>query len=569
MSFLDVSYETPVRATTAKRLRDYQWVGAIPFILVHLLPLLAFFTGTKWQDWVVCVALYWIRMFGITGVYHRYFSHRTYKTSRWFQFVLALLAMSSSQKGVLWWAANHRTHHKLSDQDGDPHDSRRGFWYSHVGWLYDHNEATDYGKVKDLARYPELVFLNKLWFLPPLALGSRRVGDLGLVGLAHRLLPEHRRALARHLHDQLALAHLRHAALRRRRHQHEQLVARDHHDGRRLAQQPPPLHGLDAPGLLLVGVRLHLLHPARAFGRRSRLGHQRAPAARVRPEHVEVGNEARARERARAHRPGSRSDARRVTPGSARTDPLGFAAVPPDDGRKLPTGRLKRLVRMAGVGARAGAGFVLSKSGVDAAEYAADVLGTLRGLAAKVGQTLSYVDGIVPEAQRESYERAMAKLRNAAPHSSSEAIRHVVEEELGGPVERLFASFDPEPFASASIGQVHRARLPDGRAVAVKVQHPGIATAVESDLKNAGIVERLVATFAPKGVKPKAAYDEVAKRFREELDYELEAEHQRAFAAFHAGDPKISIPAVIGERSARRVLTSELSEGLSLEQARR
>jgi stearoyl-CoA desaturase (Delta-9 desaturase) len=170
VSFLDVSYETPVRTHAAKRLRDYQWVGAIPFILVHLLPLLAFFTGTKWQDWVVCVALYWIRMFGTTGVYHRYFSHRTYKTSRWFQFVLALIAMSSSQKGVLWWAAAHRTHHKLSDQDGDPHDSRRGFWYSHVGWLYDHNEATDYGKVKDLARYPELVFLNKLWFLPPLAL---------------------------------------------------------------------------------------------------------------------------------------------------------------------------------------------------------------------------------------------------------------------------------------------------------------------------------------------------------------------------------------------------------------
>ncbi|HVR20388.1 MAG TPA: AarF/ABC1/UbiB kinase family protein [Polyangiaceae bacterium] len=241
--------------------------------------------------------------------------------------------------------------------------------------------------------------------------------------------------------------------------------------------------------------------------------------------------------------------------------------MPPDNGRKLPTGRLKRLVRMAGVGARTGAGFVLSKSGVNAAEYAAEVLGSLRGLAAKVGQTLSYVDGLVPEAQRESYERALGKLRDSTPRSSATAIRQVVEEELGGPIERLFASFDPEPFASASIGQVHRARLPDGRAVAVKVQHPGIATAVESDLKNAGIAEGLIATFAPKGVDPKAAYDEVAKRFREELDYELEAEHQRAFAAFHAGDPKISIPGVIDDRSARRVLTSELSEGLSLEQA--
>jgi stearoyl-CoA desaturase (delta-9 desaturase) len=171
VSFLSVSYDPPAPTTRARKLSEYEWFGAIPFMLVHALPLLAFWTGTKWQDWAVCVALYWIRMFGVTGVYHRYFSHRTYKTSRFFQFLLALLAMSSSQKGVLWWAANHRTHHKLSDLDGDPHDSRRGFWYSHMGWLYDHTAATDYGKVRDLARYPELVFLNKLWFIPPLLLG--------------------------------------------------------------------------------------------------------------------------------------------------------------------------------------------------------------------------------------------------------------------------------------------------------------------------------------------------------------------------------------------------------------
>jgi stearoyl-CoA desaturase (delta-9 desaturase) len=171
VSFLTPSFDPPVRHPPAKRLRDYQWFGAVPLILVHLLPLLAFYTGTKMQDWVVCIALYWIRMFGVTGVYHRYFAHRTYKTSRVFQFVLALIAMSSSQKGVLWWASNHRVHHKFSDKDGDPHDSRRGFWYSHIGWLYDHREATDYSKIRDMARYPELVFLNKLWFLPPAALG--------------------------------------------------------------------------------------------------------------------------------------------------------------------------------------------------------------------------------------------------------------------------------------------------------------------------------------------------------------------------------------------------------------
>src|SRR5678816_4038943 len=91
-------------ARRATRLSEYEWVGAIPFILVHLAPLLAFWTGTRWQDWAVCVGLYWMRMFFVTAFYHRYFSHRTYKTSRWFQFVMAFLTMTSSQKGVLWWA---------------------------------------------------------------------------------------------------------------------------------------------------------------------------------------------------------------------------------------------------------------------------------------------------------------------------------------------------------------------------------------------------------------------------------------------------------------------------------
>jgi stearoyl-CoA desaturase (delta-9 desaturase) len=183
VSFLNISFDPPVRPRVATKLSEYQWFGAIPFIAVHLLPLLAFWTGTHWQDWACCVVLYWARMFGVTGAYHRYFSHRTYKTSRVFQFLLAFLAMTSSQKGVLWWASNHRTHHKLSDKDGDPHDSRRGFWYSHVGWLYDYREATDYGKVRDLARYPELVFLNEYWVIPPIALGVGVYLLLGWSGL--------------------------------------------------------------------------------------------------------------------------------------------------------------------------------------------------------------------------------------------------------------------------------------------------------------------------------------------------------------------------------------------------
>ncbi len=233
----------------------------------------------------------------------------------------------------------------------------------------------------------------------------------------------------------------------------------------------------------------------------------------------------------------------------------------------LPTGRLGRVVRLAGVGARAGAGFIVSKSGPDAAEYAAEVLGTLRGLAAKVGQTLSYVDGLVPEAQRETYERALARLRDRAPRSSPDAIRGLIEDELGAPIGKLFETFDERPFASASIGQVHRATLPDGRQVAVKVQHPGIASAVESDLKNAGLMQGLVSALGPRGLNAQAAYDEVATRFREELDYELEAERQRAFAKLHAGDEKIKIPEVMPERSSRRVLTTALAGGISYERA--
>lgn len=237
------------------------------------------------------------------------------------------------------------------------------------------------------------------------------------------------------------------------------------------------------------------------------------------------------------------------------------------DERKLPEGRLGRLVRMAGVGARTGASLLLSKDGAGAAQQAAEVLGTLRGLAAKVGQMASYVDGIVPEAHRASYETALRSLRAAAPTSSPAAIRDVVEEDLGAPIDRLFAEWEELPFASASIGQVHRAVLPDGLEVAVKVQHPGIARAVESDLENASVVQGLVAAVGPRELNSKSVLEEIKQRFREELDYTLEAERQTRFRALHAGDPTIHIPAVIEERSAARVLTSELARGAALDDA--
>ena len=176
----------PVRGhgKIARRLRDYEWFGALPFISVHIAALGAFWTGARWQDWLCCVVLYWTRMFGVTGVYHRYFAHRSYKTSRFMQFVLAFWAQTSSQKGALWWAAHHRSHHRYSDTEKDVHSPlQHGFWYSHMGWLFDQTAETDYRKTPDLARYPELVFLNRYWPIPPIVLGVTVWSLLGWSGL--------------------------------------------------------------------------------------------------------------------------------------------------------------------------------------------------------------------------------------------------------------------------------------------------------------------------------------------------------------------------------------------------
>jgi predicted unusual protein kinase regulating ubiquinone biosynthesis (AarF/ABC1/UbiB family) len=232
-----------------------------------------------------------------------------------------------------------------------------------------------------------------------------------------------------------------------------------------------------------------------------------------------------------------------------------------------PTKRLTRLLRLAEVGARSGSALLYQRGAESAARRAADVLGNLRGLAAKVGQMASYVDGFVPEGQRELYQRALTQLQAAAPHSSPAAARALVEAELGEPITALFASWEPEPFASASIGQVHRATLPDGRAVAVKVQHTGIEAAIESDLSNIGLLQGLVSGLGPKSLNANGIYEVIRARFREELDYGLEARNVAFFSELHRGDPKIQIPAVIESHSSRRVLTTELAQGMTLEQA--
>lgn len=154
--------------------RDYGWLVSLPFFGVHVAAVVGVaLLGWSWKGFALAMALYFVRMFGVTGGYHRYFSHRTYRTSRPFQFVLAWLAQSSFQKGALWWAAHHRDHHKYSDTKLDPHSWREeGFWWSHVGWILStETDETDFKKVSDLARYPELRWLNKYHLVPGVVLG--------------------------------------------------------------------------------------------------------------------------------------------------------------------------------------------------------------------------------------------------------------------------------------------------------------------------------------------------------------------------------------------------------------
>jgi stearoyl-CoA desaturase (delta-9 desaturase) len=154
--------------------KSLNWAGSIPFFTIHALAIGGvIWMGWSWWGFLLAIALYAVRMFGVTAGYHRYFSHRTFKTSRAGQLALAVLAMSSAQKGVLWWASHHRVHHKYSDQPGDVHSVLLdGFWWSHVGWILSKgSEKTDLGRVRDLTKFPELLWLDKYYLAPPVALG--------------------------------------------------------------------------------------------------------------------------------------------------------------------------------------------------------------------------------------------------------------------------------------------------------------------------------------------------------------------------------------------------------------
>ncbi|HEX5614297.1 MAG TPA: acyl-CoA desaturase [Acidimicrobiia bacterium] len=159
----------------APRRRDDERLNprsSIPFFLLHLTPLLVIWTGITRTAVILFLVTYFARMFFITATYHRYFAHKTFRLGRVAQFVMAFGATTAAQKGPLWWAAHHRTHHKFTDTDLDVHSPKKGFFWSHVGWiLCDRYGPTDFDSIKDFARYPELRFLNRFDWIGPWALG--------------------------------------------------------------------------------------------------------------------------------------------------------------------------------------------------------------------------------------------------------------------------------------------------------------------------------------------------------------------------------------------------------------
>jgi predicted unusual protein kinase regulating ubiquinone biosynthesis (AarF/ABC1/UbiB family) len=208
----------------------------------------------------------------------------------------------------------------------------------------------------------------------------------------------------------------------------------------------------------------------------------------------------------------------------------------------------------------------LERRHIDAAEQIVDALGHMKGAAMKLGQVMSFLDvGLVPEDYRDEFQRKLGRLRDAAPTVSFKEMRGVIEEELEEPLSETFEEFEEEPIAAASIGQVYRGRLNDGRLVAVKVQYPGVAAAVRADMQNLGLILRLLKRIAP-GMDPKAIGEEIRNRIEEELDYELEASNQRTLARIFRGHPFIFVPDVVTSLSRERVMVSEYVHGTGFEE---
>jgi predicted unusual protein kinase regulating ubiquinone biosynthesis (AarF/ABC1/UbiB family) len=248
-----------------------------------------------------------------------------------------------------------------------------------------------------------------------------------------------------------------------------------------------------------------------------------------------------------------------------------------------PTSRLGRLARLAGLAPRAipfaveGAKRALGGDRTEDEEAAARVrmqaemkktaeamlktLGEMKGLPLKLGQMASYIDGLAPPGYEERFQATLKKLLDKAPPLSPEAAVQQVTAELGAPPEEIFATWEAEPFAAASIGQVHRATTKDGQRVAVKVQYPGIDKAIENDLKSVTLLEQMVAPISRK-LNGKQTIDELRTVFMSELDYAREAEMADVFRRINADDPSVYVPRVHHALTTRRVLTLEMIDGI-------
>lgn len=172
MPVLGFSVFSPTLAPSLYRRYRLSFLHVMPFISIHVACFASLFIEFHWTYLLLALGLYYARMFFVTAGYHRYFSHRSFKTSRSAQFALAFLAMTSAQKGVLWWAAHHRNHHRLSDTEDDLHSpTQQGFWWAHVGWVLSRrNDETHVDMVRDYYKYPELRWLNQHFLVPPFVL---------------------------------------------------------------------------------------------------------------------------------------------------------------------------------------------------------------------------------------------------------------------------------------------------------------------------------------------------------------------------------------------------------------
>jgi predicted unusual protein kinase regulating ubiquinone biosynthesis (AarF/ABC1/UbiB family) len=253
------------------------------------------------------------------------------------------------------------------------------------------------------------------------------------------------------------------------------------------------------------------------------------------------------------------------------------------DETKIPKGRVRRSAKLGSVIGSQGAKYAGTKASnlvrkgdtaqeklderhAETAMKMVEALGQMKGAAMKIGQFASFIDTeFIPEEYRETYQEQLAKLRSDAPSMPWHQVVEVLEEEYDGvPLDTMFSSIEETAIAAASIGQVHRAELLDGRQVAVKIQYPGVAEALESDLKNAGMLVHLARALAP-GLDAKEVVKELRERVLEELDYEYEAQNQRSFSRAYRDHPFIFVPDVITRLSRRRVLVTEFVEGIGFD----